>query len=58
MATEAERNGRDEAKEEKNKEITFECKFCGMTKPVAEMRVLTRFFPPMVACRDCERRLR
>lgn len=58
MTTEPEKKSGAEAKEEKTKEITFECKFCGMTKPLDKMRVLTRFFPPMVACRDCERKLR
>jgi hypothetical protein len=40
------------------KEITFKCKFCGKSKPLDEMRVLTRFFPPIVACRDCEKKMR
>jgi hypothetical protein len=40
------------------KEITFKCKFCGVTKPLGEMRILTRFFPPVVACQDCDRELR
>jgi len=33
--------------------IMFTCRFCGKQKPLEEMRVLTRFFPPVPACRDC-----
>ncbi|GAI22265.1 unnamed protein product [marine sediment metagenome] len=39
------------------KELTFMCKFCGEHKPLSEMRVLTRFFPYIVACQDCERKI-
>jgi len=45
-------------KEKRNlDEITFRCKFCGEEKPLDEMRTLTRFFPPLLACRECERRI-
>ena len=37
--------------------ITFRCKFCGEEKPLDEMRTLTRFFPYLTACRECERRV-
>ncbi len=42
--------------EEKTKtsEITFKCRFCGRLRPLSEMMILARFFPPMVACQDCE----
>ena len=40
------------------KEITFRCRFCGSSKPLEEMGLLTRFFPPIVACRDCEKKMR
>ena len=33
--------------------ITFTCKFCGKTKSLDDMRVVTRFFPPLPACKDC-----
>jgi len=39
-------------------EITFKCKYCGKTWPLDEMRTLTRFFPPVVACRECEKKMR
>jgi len=35
------------------REIIFTCKYCGEQKPIEEMRVATRFFPPLVVCRDC-----
>lgn len=38
------------------KEATFRCKFCGKLKPIAEMRVLTRFYPVLVACAECDRK--
>ncbi len=42
---------------EAEKEITFYCKFCGESKPLSEMTFMTRFFPVLVACRECERTL-
>jgi hypothetical protein len=41
----------------KPKEITFRCRFCGESKPLDDMRTLTRFFPLLVACRECEKRV-
>jgi len=56
MTTEVLKSKQSEVKE--TKEITFRCKFCGKTKPLDEMRTLTQFFPPIVACRDCEKKMR
>ncbi len=42
----------------KTKETTFTCKFCEKSKPLAEMVVLTTYFPPVVACRDCGKKMR
>ena len=39
------------------REITFKCKFCGESKPLDQMRTLTRFFPQLVACKACEQRV-
>ena len=33
--------------------ITFTCKFCGKPKPIEELKVATRFFPPLPVCQDC-----
>jgi transcription elongation factor Elf1 len=41
----------------KEKEITFKCRFCEESKLLDEMVVLTRYFPPVIACRDCEKKL-
>jgi hypothetical protein len=40
------------------KGITFKCRLCGKAKGLGEMRVLERFFPPIVVCGDCERKMR
>ncbi|MDH5695696.1 MAG: hypothetical protein OEZ00_03700 [Dehalococcoidia bacterium] len=55
MTTEAMNERESEAKE--TNEITFKCRFCGRAKPLSEMRVLTRFSPPIVACQDCEKKM-
>ena len=48
----------EKEEESKVKEVIFKCKFCEKSKPLDEMVVLTRFFPPVVACRDCEKKMR
>ena len=53
MATETEKE-----KEAEVEELTFKCKSCGQSKPLDEMMILSRFFPPIVACRDCEKKIR
>ena len=58
MTIETEVMNEEESKAKEAKEITFKCRFCGKSKPLDEMRVLTRFFPPIVACRDCEKKMR
>ncbi|MFC1977047.1 hypothetical protein ACFLWS_02110 [Chloroflexota bacterium] len=47
-----------EGEEAKVKEVTFKCKFCEKSKPLDEMMLLSRYFPPIVACRDCEKKIR
>ena len=42
--------------ESKIKEVTFKCRVCESFKSLDEMVVLTRFFPLVVACRDCEKK--
>ena len=41
----------------KPKEITFKCKSCGKQKKLSEMRIITRYFPTLVVCADCEKKL-
>jgi hypothetical protein len=49
---------KEESGAKKTKKITFRCRFCGRSKPLDEMGLLTRFFPLIVACRDCEKKMR
>ena len=55
------------AKEEKKEEdktkgkgpvkINFTCRCCERQKPIEEMRVITRFFPVLVVCQNCEKEM-
>ena len=38
--------------------ITFLCRRCEKRKPLAEMRLVTRFVPALVVCADCAKELR
>jgi len=40
------------------REITFRCQSCDKYKLLEEMRVITRFFPLLVVCRECEKEMR
>lgn len=42
---------------EETKEITFKCKFCDTAKPISEMTVMNRYFPLVVACSDCSKKI-
>ncbi len=53
-----ETKGENKAKTREPKEITFRCQSCDRHKPISEMRVINRFFPPMVVCRECEKEVR
>lgn len=48
----------EESEAQETKESTFKCRFCGRSQPLGEMMVVTRFFPLIVACRDCEKKMR
>ena len=48
----------EKAKRQRSGEITFKCQSCQRQKPLEEMRVVTRFFPMPVICRDCEKEMR
>ncbi len=41
----------------KVKNLTFTCKFCERSKPLNEMVIMTKFFPSIVLCRDCEKKM-
>ena len=44
--------------EPKARKVTFKCRICEDSKPLAEMVVLTGFFPLVVVCRDCDKKVR
>jgi hypothetical protein len=48
---------KDKEKGKEPKEITFRCQNCEKYKPLEDMRTVTRFFPPMVLCQDCEKEM-
>jgi len=48
---------RQQSKQEETREVRFRCKYCGKTKPLDEIMSLTRFFPPVVACQDCAKKM-
>ncbi|MFC1928854.1 hypothetical protein ACFLUK_00265 [Chloroflexota bacterium] len=52
MTTETEKEEESEVKG-----ITFKCKLCEESKPISEMVVITSFFPPVIACQDCEKKM-
>ncbi len=45
-------------KEKKHATITFKCLRCQRQMPLEEMRIVTRFFPPLVVCCQCEDEVR
>ena len=55
--TEVAKKEEEKAEAEGTRELTFRCGFCGKSKPLSEMRVLTTFFPPLIACQDCEKQM-
>lgn len=40
----------------KSREIAFTCKYCEKSKPLCDMVVITRFSPPLIACKECEKK--
>jgi len=42
----------------KGNKITFKCNNCKKTKPISDMVVVTRYFPAVVICKECEKELR
>ncbi|MBN1693630.1 MAG: hypothetical protein JW845_08780 [Dehalococcoidales bacterium] len=56
----AEAKPRSETKSKKSapKNVTFKCRLCEKQKPISEMKVITRFRPVIVICRDCEKGIR
>ena len=57
MTAEIVKKNKENSAAKGTEKITFKCRFCGRFKPLNEMRVLTRFFPLIAACSDCERKM-
>ena len=57
MAGETSKGGH-KAKKQETAGITFKCRRCEAQKPISEMKIVTRFRPVMVVCRDCEKEVR
>jgi hypothetical protein len=57
MAAEGTKRG-GKTKIEQPAEVTFKCRLCEKEKPISEMKLITRFRPVVVVCRDCEKNVR
>lgn len=57
MAAQTTKSGRKD-KKHKSEEVTFKCRLCEKQKLISDMRIITRFRPVIVVCRDCEKTLR
>jgi predicted SprT family Zn-dependent metalloprotease len=55
----AETKSKTDAKSKKDapEGVTFKCRLCETQKPISEMKVIKRFRPVIVVCRDCEKTL-
>jgi Zn finger protein HypA/HybF involved in hydrogenase expression len=54
MATKTENKEKKSAAAEK--EVNFKCHVCGQFKTIQQMRIITRFFPVLIVCPDCEKK--
>jgi hypothetical protein len=57
MAAE-ESKGAGKAKKETTAEVMFKCRLCEKEKPISEMKIIARYRPTVVVCRECEKTLR
>lgn len=57
MAKEASKT-EGKAKKPAPPEITFKCRLCEAQKPISEMKIITRFRPVVIVCRECEKGIR
>ena len=48
----------NKAKKQVPKKIIFRCQSCGKDRHLEDMRVITRFFPMLVVCQECEKEMR
>lgn len=57
MAEES-KGGTKTKKEQQPVEVTFKCRLCEKEKPISEMKLIARFRPVVVVCRECEKGIR
>jgi hypothetical protein len=57
MAAE-ETKGASKVKKEAAAEVMFKCRLCEKEKPIYEMKIITRYRPTVVVCRECEKDVR
>lgn len=48
----------DKTMEPAPREINFRCPLCQQLRPIETMKTVTRFFPLLVVCQECEKELR
>jgi hypothetical protein len=53
-----ESKGGTKVKKETTTEVTFKCRLCEKEKPISDMKLITRFRPVVIVCRECESELR
>lgn len=56
MTTDNDLPGGNTVPEEKE-EAFFTCKMCNEKKPVKDMRLSFRYYPPLAMCRECEKKV-
>jgi len=46
-----------EPEEKVEKEITYTCKYCNKAKTFNDMKIIRRYFPPVIVCLECATKL-
>jgi len=46
-----------ESEEKEVKEITYTCKYCNKPKTFSDMKIMRRYFPPVIVCLECATKL-
>ena len=54
----AEKKGTATKTDKQQPEVTFRCQRCEELRPLEDMRVVTRFIPVLIVCKQCEKELR
>jgi hypothetical protein len=57
MAAEETKGGKTK-KEAVIPEVVFKCRLCEKDKPISDMKIVSRFRPVVVVCRECEKTVR